>query len=626
MYSLKLAYVDVFERKVEYVERKDLFKEYLGGRGAGTRIYWEKWREGVRAFDPENPLIFMVGPMVATGSKGANRMVVMGKSPYTYPTDFFCYGNIGGFFPYFFRRSGFDGLVIEGASPKPVYLLLEKGRVEFFDASEFWGKNAFDTIRALKKRHGPGVEVLTIGQAGENLVYFATLVSSHQSSATSGFGAVMGSKKIKALVAKATEKIPVADKEELKRLNDYADFIGKRIRLAYPPKLVTTGKANLLKVIGRGSCSGCNFECIRGKYEYRKDLKGFRKCQAMEYYLPWLYEKDDEPIETLFWAPVLANDWGLCTFELEHLVDWLYLSYKEGTISERDIGLPLSEIGRMSFLQTFLTKLSLKKGIGELLSVGIEKAKDKLGEGPSKTFESVMKPISSHLFLPTRDLDEARGHLVNVLLYQMEPRRHRPLIHQGFTLVAWQFHQRNPESSPVSYEVYRKICNIFWGSKSAADDTTYEGKALAAFKIQNRIYALDSLGMCTFGWPITYSFNTPNHVGDPHLEAKLLSAVIGIPLEETKHLMEECGKSTVTLQRRILIKEGWSPPHCDWPPQWHFTHPLPPNPIGQQFLVPNGEGKPFSPEGRKLEKEWYRKMLEEYYSLRGWSEEGIPSL
>jgi len=87
-------------------------------------------------------------------------------------------------------------------------------------------------------------------------------------------------------------------------------------------------------------------------------------------------------------------------------------------------------------------------------------------------------------------------------------------------------------------------------------------------------------------------------VGNPYLEAKFLNAVIGIPLEEAKHLMEECGKRTVTLQRRILIKEGWLPPQCDWPPQGHFTHPLPPNPIGQQVLVPDGEDKPFSPGGK----------------------------
>lgn len=620
-----LALVDLSSRKVDYFSGEDYKAQiYLGGRGLGTMIYWHEVSPKVKAFDPENLLIVMTGMAVATGLKAATRLFITGKSPLTYPTDGFCYGNLGGFFPSVFRKTGISGLVIKGQAESPLYLFLHEGKIHIMDASDIWGKNAYETIRILKKRHGPGTEVMTIGRGGENLVYFATIVASHGSAATGGFGAVMGSKKLKAIVAKGSSRPPVADKEHLKVLNQYIKRIGKRIRLSIPPKIAATGKAHFIKVIRKGSCYGCDMECIRGFYMYRQDLKGYRKCQSMEYYLPWLYSKKDEPINTLAEAPNLANDYGLCTFELESIVDWLYECSKMGALSESETGLSLERLGTLDFLSQLLEMLSERRGLGEILSRGLTNAYKALPSKAKEAFNAVLVPISKHLFLPVRDLEEARGHLVNVLLYQMEPRRHRPLVHQGFSLVAWQFHQIDPNLSPVTSEVYRNICKKFWGTELAADDSTFEGKALAAFMIQNRIYAIDSMGLCSFCWPVTYSLATEDHLGDPDLEAKALSTLQGIPLEVAKETLKRCGIETFNLQRKILLREGWELPDSDFPPEFHFNQPLPPNPIGHKVLVPNGEGRAFSPVGNTLDRRGYEKMLEEYYTLRGWDHTGRP--
>lgn len=617
-----IAWIDLTEKRIEFRSPKDYEGDmYLGGRGLGTRIYWEEMQKG-NNLPQDSVLIFMTGPAVGTGIKGATRLVVIGKSALS---DGFSYGNIGGFFPSVLRKAGFIGLAVKGSSETPCYIYLCGEQVELCEAGNLWGKNAFETMKELKKKYGPGIEIITIGRAGEKLVRFSTIVGAHMSSATGGFGAIMGAKKLKAIVVKKVKaKNHGLDKNRIEKVNEYISRIAKRVRLSIPPKIVATQKQSVVKVIGKGSCYGCDIECIRGRYEYENGLRAYRKCQSMEYYLPWMYGKDRQYADTLARAPELANDYGLCTLELEHIVDWLYACYKQGTLGEKETGLPLSDIGSWYFLTELLEKISEKNDLGEILAEGLYFAKDKITKETKQVFDNLMKPISAHILIPARDLDEARGHLVNALLYQFEPRRYRPILHQGFTLVAWQLHLTDPSLSPVSYDVYRRSCEKFWGSELAADDSTYEGKALAAVKIQNKIYAIESLGLCTFAYPITYSLNTEDHLGDPDIEAKILEALTGTPVEEGRQLLEECGSKTATLQRKILLREGWNPPECDYPPDFHFIDPLPPNPIGQKVIVPGKGGKPFVPTGTTLDFENYKRMLKEYYSLRGWDTKGIP--
>ena len=104
----------------------------------------------------------------------------------------------------------------------------------------------------------------------------------------------------------------------------------------------------------------------------------------------------------------------------------------------------------------------------------------------------------------------------------MEPRIHQPIIHEiSFVNAAWNIHRMHPEVTPVDNKVYHAIARAFWGSEQAGDYSTYDGKALAAMKIQNRTYTKDCLGLCDFAFPITYSFSTSDHVGDPDLDDQL---------------------------------------------------------------------------------------------------------
>lgn len=139
--------------------------------------------------------------------------------------------------------------------------------------------------------------------------------------------------------------------------------------------------------------------------------------------------------------------------------------------------------------------------------------------------------------------------------------------------------------------------------------------------MQNRTYIKDSLGLCDFAWPITYSFNTPNHVGDPNLEARIFSAVTGMDGDELYRYAERISN----MQRAVLVQEGRKVPQDDFPPEFNFTEPLVLDSFGREMVVPGPGGAIVNTTGNTLDRGKYMTMLQEYYRLRGWDQEtGLP--
>ena len=585
-------------------------ENYLGGRGIASEIYWETVPPKISAFDPENRLIFMTGPIVATGSQAANRISVVSKSPMTFPEGY-CYGNIGGFFGAELKRAGFDGIIISGRALNPVYLRINDGVIKIQDASSLWGQNAYQTGELLQQTHGKQIRFITTGIAGENLVRSSVLFASHQGACSAGFGAVMGSKNLKAIAVRGTQKVSVSYPKKVKELSRYTRKISARLRLSIPPRIVYTHPEPLVDVIGKGACYQCGVECIRGLYRYSKDLEGYRKCQPMQYYLPWEYSCTEEPIDTLFDAPTLANDYSLDTWELESIVEWLYACFQKGVLTENKTGLPLSKIGTREFLEKLLLSIASRDGFGDVLAEGLVRAAEKVPEQARVLLSRFVAPVGMH------DMFPPRVYVVNSLIYPMEPRIHHNILHEiGFMIAAWAANQAEPGITPVTTELFRRIAGLFWGSEEAADVTSYAGKALAAQKIQDRTYLKDSLGFCDFNYPIMYSFSTPNHLGDPQLEAKIFSAVTGVDGDE----LDVYAERITNLQRMIMIREGLEVPQADFPPDYNFTEPLDSIPNSVLEMVPGPEDEPVSIKGTILDKDKFKGMLKEYYHLRGWDE------
>jgi aldehyde:ferredoxin oxidoreductase len=607
----KIMHIDLSTSKISEFSTQPYAEKYLGGRGIASRIYWETVKPEISAFDSVNHLIFMTGPLVATGAQGATRMSVVGKSPMSYPEKF-CYGNIGGFFGAELKHAGYDGIVITGQASKPVYLWVDDNHIELKDASSLWGVGAYRTAEMLQQSHGDKARFLTTGTAGENLVRSAIIFGSHQSTSTAGFGAVMASKNLKAVVVKGTGKPVVADLERLKELNRYTIQISKRLDLSIPPDITMSGHGYLLERIGKGGCYQCGLDCIRNKYRYgkRPDLEDYRRCEAMEYYMPWKYTREDEPIETFFNAPVLANDYSICTFELRSMIHWLYTCYQTKSLTEEETGLPLSKIGTMEFLVKLLHSITYREGIGKILAEGLARASEKIPEKARALLSPGLIPVGEN------DANLPRSSVVHALLDPMEPRMSRPMVHGGFARSAWMANQMKPGLNPITTEVFRRIAETFWGSTAAADISSYEGKALAAVKIQNTTYIKDSLGLCDFAWPLMYSFSKSDPVGDPNLESEIFTAVTGVSGDE----LDRYAERITNLQRMIMIREGRKVPEDDFPPDINFTVPL-----VSPMIMPGPGDKPVSTADRILDRDKFVDMLREYYRLRGWDEAtGVP--
>ena len=593
----KILNINLTSSEISYINTKPYAGKYLGGRGIASRIYWEKVDPETGAFDPENHLIFVTGPLVATGAQGATRMAVAGKSPMAYPEQY-CYGNIGGHFPAELKKAGYDGLVISGRAQTPVYLLIDDDKIKILDASRLWGMGAYGTEAVLQQIHGDRIKFLTTGQAGENLVRSAVIFGSHQSTSTAGFGAVIGSKNLKAIVVNGTGRPQVHNPEKLKQLNRYIIKISKRLDLTIPPDVTMSGHGHLLERVGKGRCYQCGLVCIRNKYRYgnREDLEDYRRCESMEYYMPWKYGHEDEPVDTFYNAPLLANDYSICTFELRSMINWLHDCYRRKYLTEEETGLPLSKIGTGEFLEKLLFSITYREGLGKRLAEGLFRASLDVPDKARTILNPGILPVGENDALMPRSL------VVHALLDPMEPRMSRPLFHAGFARAARMTNMINSDISPVTDEVFRRIAMAFWGSEAAANAESYEGKPLAAVKIQNRAYLEDSLGLCDSAWPIAYSFSKPDPVGDPDLEARLFHAVTGKNGNELEPAMERA----TTIQRLILIREGRNLPEDDYPHEDNFRE---------------REDLP----GKALNRDNYRQILKEYYRLRGWDENtGVP--
>jgi aldehyde:ferredoxin oxidoreductase len=607
----KILKIDLSDLRISELETMDYADRFLGGRGIATRIYWEEVGPKVRAFDPENHLIFMTGPLGATGAQGGSRFEVVGKSPMLMPEGF-CYGNLGGFFGPFLKKAGYDGVVISGRSPKPVYLWIHDGKAEILDGSSLWGKGVYEVRDILKKTHGKNVRFVTTGVAGENMCRSANLMTDNEGSATGGFGAVLGSKNLKAVAVLGTGSPLVARPEELKELNKLTIHLNKRdpFHAPFPEEQV--------RRTGQSSCFQCGLDCkYRNAFRTASGKKVVRKCQSMFVYLPWVFGRPGESTETAVDATGICNDLSLCTMEMYNVVQWVDTCYKSGYLTDKQTGLEISKLGSREFFENLATMIARREGFGDILAEGLLRAGEKLGEKARAHFSNEVSGVGDGASY------SAREYLMNGLLYALEPRQPIAMLHEISWLTGlWVMNQADPKSSPVTSEVFRAAATKFWGSEKAWDLNTHEGKAMAAARIIDRTYVKDSLLLCDSAWPLMVSWNTPDHVGDSSLESRTFTAVTGIETDEAG--LHQYGERIFNLQRSILLREGRRPKVDDVPEKFNFVDPVETVFMNPDVIVPGPGKEVISRKGQTLDRDVFEEMRKEFYELRGWdSESGL---
>lgn len=612
-YAGRILRIDLSTGGMDTIPTRPYAERFLGGRGVGAKIYWDEVPPGIGAFDPENRLVFVTGPVTSTTGFAGARWQVCGKSPIN---DRFSYANLGGAWGAQLKMAGYDALVVSGKADGPVHLVISEDGAEIRNAKHLWGEDAISCRDKLKQELGKSIRVLAVGPAGENGVVFSTVLADSDSSGSSGFGAVMGAKNLKAICVHGRQKVPAARKEALESLKKEFMKLPSLPEIAADPWLsIIPGYKDRKRQI----CYGCGGGCNRFVHSSRSGRKGKSMCQSSLFYAPpaltYYGEFNDVPYE----ANRLCDEHGLDTFLLQGMVEWLSNCREAGVLTEEQTGLPLSKIGSLEFIEALLKKIAFREGFGDLLADGVLEAAGTLGsEAKAMIKGSMTRTGNTYHYNP-------RMWITNGLFFALEPRNPMQLLHEviipGSIAVAREIglDERGPSIGDL-----REMAKRFWGGELAVDYSTYEGKALAATKMLDREYAKECLILCDFKFPILYSGMADDPIGDPAFESRICSAVTGRDMDEKG--LYRIGERVFNLQRVIMVREGHRGRKDDVLTDSDHEIPLPPQPESPECLVPGKDGQLLSRKGLVVERDRFEKMKDEFYVLRGWDvATGLPT-
>ena len=604
-YAGKILRVDLSSGSIILMSTNNYAGRFLGGRGIAAKIYWDEVPPQVKAFDPENRLMFATGPLAGLKGVSGSRWQICGKSALTTP-EYFNYCNLGGSWGAQLKLAGYDALVIQGKSEKPVYVLIEDEKVQIRDASALQGKSTIETRGILKDRLGSQVSVVSIGPAGENMVTFASVLADNDASGSSGLGAVMGSKKLKAVVVKGSGKVNVADPQRYRELAQYARKLRQGMSMG-----ITPGTDQEMK-LKKDYCWGCTGGfCFRGIYKASNGKTGKYMCGSATFYILRARNYYGEWNEVPFLASRLCNEYGVDTHQMDTMMQWLSKCHQAGILSDEGTGIPLSKQGSLEFIETLVKKISLREGIGDILARGHWRAADAIGHGAKDLLTDYITD-TGHFAL----IEGPRMYITTGLLYAMEPRQPMNQLNEMGSLNLWLMWVYKQEGAFVSNDAFRAIGKRLYGSEAAVDFTTYEGKALAAKMIQDRECAKESLILCSYLFPVMFSRQTEDRVGDPSLESKILSAVTGNEIDEDG--LYRIGERIFNLQRAILAREGHRGREYDRISEYNFTKPLKFDLHNPELLSPGKGDEVVNKRGAVLDRDKFERLKEEYYGLRGW--------
>jgi aldehyde:ferredoxin oxidoreductase len=604
----RILIVDLNTGKIEINPlSQELKTKYLGGRGINSWFLYQMVKPGIDPLSPENPLIFGTGPLSGTLAP-ASRFTVTAKSPLT---GILGDANCGGGFSAELKWAGYDHIVIQGVASKPVYLWINDDQVELRDASNLWGKTVQDSAVLLKQELGdPGVQFALIGPAGENLVRLACVIgSNYRGAARTGMGAVMGSKKLKAIAVRGTRGVKIAKPKDFSLL---MEEIWQMIRNSpVYPRLSVYGTPGLTTLLNeRGYCSVRNLQQSGGfdqidQIDHEALMPFFIKSKSCVGCIihcghffaikegPFAGEKGGGiefgsigPLGThcgISYAPAifkitsLCNQYGVDVLGFATILGFAMEWYQRGIITLDDLdGIPL-EWGNYEATIKIFHKMIQKEGIGGLLGDGAVKAAAKIGRGAEKYITH-----SKGLEWGHADIRAFKGYALNQATATRGADHLRGI--PGGELLGI-----SPEEAQKKF-----------GTPEAASPTSYN-KARMVIYYQNLCTLSDALEICKFNTEMIGL-----GIGIEEMR-RLLETVTGIEMD--RKTMLEAAERIYTVERAFLVREGIR----------RKDDAL----MGKQGSEPVVSG-PFKGEG--LEPEKFNQMLDEYYELRGWNKEtGIPT-
>jgi len=614
----RILRINLTNGKTDRIETDQYKENYVGGRGIASRIYRETVSPETGAFDPGNHIFFMTGPLAGTKAQASSRWIVLGKSPLVYPEKY-AFGNLGGWFGAALKWSGLDGLDLFGAAPKPVILVIsEDGSADCEAAGDLWGRDALNTIDLLKERYGEKAEIAAISRAGELKVRFASIVARRGASAGKGFGAVMGSKNLKAVVIKNRRSIlPVARPDQFAEITKEITSLWKGESSERYWREPAVNDIERIKITPCFSCPGL---CGRGIYSDDDRHTGFNKNCASAYAYAYAEQAKTGTIgKETFAATRFANQHGLCTNELNLLLEWVPKAVEKGVIRKDETGLDPELYGTREWLEKFIELLVNREGTGDILAEGSRRAAAELG-----VTDLIDGLVSKYGFHP--DFYGPRLFISSVPMHATEPIPPITQLHAiSFPMVKWMIWMSTEGMlGTFNTEKLKNLAKTFWGHENASEFDSLENMGAAAAVMQNRAYAKENMIFCDFFWPIDYTCNRESGIGDPDLEARLFSAVTGEDMDEASFLFS--GERCLNLCRAIYLLEGRRGRKDDVLEELNYTLPQekPDSVIGvfnPEAILPGKNGENFSVSGKTVKRKDVKKVMDDYYAVRGWDVE-----
>ena len=570
-------------------------KDFIGGRGWAIKYLYDEVNPTVDPLAPENKIIFATGPLTGTPAPTGNRYMVVTKAPLT---GALACSNSGGVFPTEMKRTGFDLFIFEGRADKPVYVWINDEQVEIRPAEHLWGKTTHETEDILLEETDPRAKVACIGPAGERLVKIASIMNDkHRAAARSGVGAVMGSKNLKAVVVRGTQKVALAEPDQMKKVCKLVrDEVNRDVKkgsslreygTAYVP--IVTNEIGILPtrnfqtgvfegvegitgvvlkekyLIRAKPCYGCPIACGRLTRVEHPVYGGEGEGPEYETIAALGSACGVGDMAAIAKANYLCNELGIDTISTGTTIACAMEMYEKGILPESDVGSPL-RFGDADVVIDMVARIAYREGFGDTLAEGSYRLAEKYGH---PEFSMTAKKLE----FPGYDPRGAKGM---GLLYA--------------TSNIGASHMAGDLAYPEVFGVPEKI-----------DPLAIEEKPRLIKRFEDAFAVIDAAGLCVF-LSVRYLFDPDVNLWPTRLTQLMNHATGAGYTEET---LLRAGERIFNLERLFLLKAGFTR-EDDTLPQRMLEEPMPDGPA----------------KGRVVELDV---MLPEFYQLRGWDENGAPT-
>lgn len=601
-YAKRILRVDLSKGKVDIRNLpKEMSKKYIGGKGFGAKILFKEIKPKVDPYDPSNLVIFATGPVNGLVLSGAAKLCAVFKSPLT---GIWGESQCGGYFAPQLRQAGYDMLIISGKAEKPAYITVDDEEIEIRDAAHLWGIDTFDTEDIIKRDHGKDFQVIAIGPAGEKLVRYACI--SHDKGrqfGRCGAGAVMGSKRLKAIAVRGSGTIEVAKPEELDKFRrELNEKVKERLKslMEYgtpaimaltnatgtlPTRYWTEGEfegfekicAETLKrrFFERSkACFACTVAC--GKISVVRKVPDILPLGSFATYVESTIEGPEyetlfalgslcgnDDLESIIKANEICDRLGIDTISAGNAVAFAMYCYEKGIITKEETeGIDL-KFGNSEAIIATLRKIAYRNGFGNILAEGVKRAAEIIGKG-SENIAVHVKGLEPPGYDP-------RGLKGVALAYAVSCRGACHLRHMAY---------RPNLTGQKPFE------------KEAINRLSYQGQAEMVKELEDFHTIVDCMVLCKFVClptigPILWDELT-----------KLYTIITGKEIKK-EDLIKTAQNINNTI-RKFNSREGLNRKH-DNLPQRFFNEGL----------------KTGASAGEKIQKQEFKKMLNKYYKLRG---------